>query len=78
MVLTLICSLIVIQSPLMKLLKAQNEGKAMDVEIDAIQRNNTWELTDLPMGGKTIEVKWIFKTKIKENGEIDKYKAVDK
>lgn len=62
----------------MKLLKAQNEGKAMDVEIDAIQRNNTWELTDLPMGGKTIEVKWIFKTKIKENGEIDKYKAVDK
>ena len=27
------------------------------------------------MGGKTIGVKWIFKTKIKENGEIDKYKA---
>ncbi|BBH04513.1 transposable element gene [Prunus dulcis] len=47
----------------------------MDVEIDAIQRNNTWELTDLPVGGKTTEVKWIFKTKIKENGEIDKYKA---
>ncbi|CAL9018409.1 unnamed protein product [Prunus brigantina] len=75
MVLTLICSLIVIQSPLMKLLKAQNEGKATDVEIDAIQRHNTWELTDLPVGGKTIEVKWIFKTKIKENGEIGKYKA---
>ncbi|CAL2255785.1 unnamed protein product [Prunus armeniaca] len=49
--------------------------KAMDVEIDAIRRNNTWELIDLPVGGKTIEVKWIFKTKIKENGEIFKYKA---
>ncbi|XP_074580864.1 uncharacterized protein LOC141837341 [Curcuma longa] len=49
--------------------------KAMDDEIEAIERNNTWELTDLPKGHKTIGVKWVFKTKIKENGEVDKYKA---
>lgn len=24
--------------------------RAMDVEIDVIQRNNTWELIDLPIG----------------------------
>jgi len=29
------------------------------------------KLTDLPRGMKPIGVKWIFKTKFKENGEID-------
>ena len=49
--------------------------KTMDDEIEAIERNDTWELTNLPKGHKTIGVKWVFKTKIKENGEVDKYKA---
>jgi len=47
----------------------------MDAEIEAIERNDTWKLTDLPEGHKTIGVKWIFKTKLKENGEVDKHKA---
>lgn len=29
----------------------------------------------LPKGVKPTGVKWIFKTKLKENGEIDKFKA---
>lgn len=40
--------------------------KAMDAEIEAIEKNDTWELTDLPAEEKTIEVKWIFKTKLNE------------
>ncbi|KAI3474406.1 hypothetical protein Pfo_029267 [Paulownia fortunei] len=48
---------------------------AMNDEIAAIERNNTWELTDLPKGQKTIDVKWVYKTKLKENGEVDKYKG---
>ena len=47
----------------------------MDEEIVAIEWNNTWELTDLPKGHKTIGVKWVYKTKLKENGDVDKYKA---
>ncbi|KAL3525998.1 hypothetical protein ACH5RR_014370 [Cinchona calisaya] len=47
----------------------------MDVEVDAIERNGTWELTDLPNGHKIIGVKWVFKTKLKENGGVDKYKG---
>lgn len=47
----------------------------MDVEIEAIKRNDTWELTELPEGGKKIGVKWVYKTKFNENGEVDKYKA---
>jgi len=48
--------------------------KAMDAEIIAIERNDTWELCDLPKGQKTIDVKW-YKIKMKENGEVDKHKA---
>jgi hypothetical protein len=47
----------------------------MNNEIDAIEKNNTWELTNLPSGAKTIGLKWIFKTKLNENGEVEKYKA---
>lgn len=49
--------------------------KAMDAEIEATKKNETWVLTDLLPGEKTIGVKWIYKTKLKENGEIDKHKA---
>jgi hypothetical protein len=48
---------------------------AMDLEIKAIERNGTWELTNLPKGMKKIGVKWVFKTKLNENGEVDKCKA---
>ncbi|CAJ2635972.1 unnamed protein product [Trifolium pratense] len=49
--------------------------KAMDQEIEAIEKNETWELTELPEGSKRIGVKWIFKTKYNENGKVEKYKA---
>lgn len=48
---------------------------AMDAEIKAIEKNETWELTELPAGAKKIGVRWIYKTKLNENGEVDKYKA---
>ncbi|XP_022930197.1 uncharacterized protein LOC111436713 [Cucurbita moschata] len=48
---------------------------AIDFKIEAIERNETWELTNLPKGMKKIGVKWVFKTKLNENGEVDKYKA---
>lgn len=47
----------------------------MDLEIEAIERNETWELVNLPKGMKKIGVKWVFKTKLNENGEVDKCKA---
>lgn len=49
--------------------------KAMDVEIKSIEKNGTWELTDFPKGEKTVGVKWIYKTKLNEKGEVDKYMA---
>ena len=37
--------------------------KAMNDEIEAIRKNDTWELASLPQGQKAIGVKWVFKAK---------------
>lgn len=55
--------------------KSSKWRQAMDAEVKAIVKNDTWELTELPSGVKTIGVKWIFKKKLNEHGEVDKYKA---
>ena len=47
----------------------------MDEEIDAIERNNTWNLVELPDDKNCIGVKWIYKTKLKVDGDVEKYKA---
>ncbi|GJW53022.1 ribonuclease H-like domain-containing protein [Tanacetum coccineum] len=52
--------------------------KVVDVinaEIEALNRNNTWFITDLPKGRKPIESKWIFKIKYKASDKIERYKA---
>ncbi|KAL4558053.1 hypothetical protein LXL04_036249 [Taraxacum kok-saghyz] len=48
---------------------------AMNEEMEALYRNQTWILTDLPEGRKPIGCKWVFKIKYKQTGEIDRYKA---
>ena len=47
----------------------------MDEKIGAIKKNDTWELTDLPKGQKAIGVKWVYKTKTNQDGEVEKYMA---
>lgn len=49
--------------------------KAMEEEISAIEWNNTWELVNLPGGITPIGVKWVYKTKLNEEGKMDKFKA---
>ncbi|TYK22149.1 Retrovirus-related Pol polyprotein from transposon TNT 1-94 [Cucumis melo var. makuwa] len=48
---------------------------AMDEEIKAIKKNDTWELSTLPNGKKAVGVKWVFKIKRNEKGEVERYKA---
>lgn len=47
----------------------------MNVELEALEKNETWEVTELPSNRKAIGCKWIYKTKFKADGSIDKYKA---
>ncbi|KAL0405993.1 UNVERIFIED_CONTAM: Retrovirus-related Pol polyprotein from transposon TNT 1-94 [Sesamum latifolium] len=55
--------------------KSEKWRNAMDAEIEAIEKNGTWELIDRPKGAKTVGVKWVYKTKFNEKGEVDKFKA---
>jgi hypothetical protein len=47
----------------------------MKAEMDAVEKNRTWELADLPRGHHMITLKWVFKLKRDEVGAIIKHKA---
>jgi hypothetical protein len=47
----------------------------MQSEMDAVEKNRTWELADLPRGHSAITLKWVFKLKRDEAGAIVKHKA---
>ncbi|KAJ0609721.1 putative RNA-directed DNA polymerase [Helianthus annuus] len=49
--------------------------EAMNKEMEALFRNNTWTLVDLPHGRKPIGCKWVYKVKYKSSGEIERFKA---
>lgn len=44
-------------------------------EMNSIEGNKTWTLTELPPGVKPIGLKWVFKIKRDASGAIIKYKA---
>jgi hypothetical protein len=48
---------------------------AMQQEMDSIEHNHTWELIDLPVGHHPITLKWVFKLKKNEAGEVVKHMA---
>ncbi|KAL4036708.1 hypothetical protein IC575_000273 [Cucumis melo] len=48
---------------------------AMDQEIDAIRRNETWELMEVPTNKQALGVKWVYRTKLMSDGNVEKYKA---
>lgn len=48
---------------------------AMEKELDTIEQNNTWKVTDLPRGKRTIGSKWVFKIKRDDKGNIKERKA---
>ena len=71
--------MIVIENDLVSFGEAMKNKKwkeAMSVEIKGIERNQPWELTVLPKGVKPIGVKWVFKTKLNEDGDVEKFKAI--
>ncbi|XP_073221453.1 secreted RxLR effector protein 161-like [Cicer arietinum] len=47
----------------------------MKKELKAIEKNNTWELMTLRVHKRPIVVKWVYKIKLKPDGQIANYKA---
>ncbi|GKC59328.1 ribonuclease H-like domain, reverse transcriptase, RNA-dependent DNA polymerase, partial [Tanacetum coccineum] len=48
--------------------------ESMKIELDSINKNNTWTLTTLPINQKAIGLKWVYKAKRDAKGKIIKYK----
>jgi hypothetical protein len=71
------CAMLVDSEPvgIEEALKKKVWLNAMKDELEAIERNKTWKLTELPKKKKAINVRWVFKVKLKPDGSIGKHKA---
>ena len=49
--------------------------EAMNQEISALEKNNTWSIVPLPHDKKATGSKWVFKIKYKADGSLERYKA---
>jgi hypothetical protein len=59
----------------MKLSRILAGGGQCSEEMRSIEENGTCHLADLPPGRRSIGLKWVFKVKRDENGDVVKHKA---
>jgi transposase InsO family protein len=50
-------------------------NKAMDEELDQIEKNDTWELVPRPKDKNVIDTKWVYMNKLNEDGQVTRNKA---
>lgn len=48
----------------------------MQLEIQALEANNTWKVMDLPKGKSIFYSKWNYKIKFQVNSEVDRFKTI--
>ena len=49
--------------------------EAMIEELNALEKNKTWELVHLPAGKRAVGCKWIYTVKQNPEGKVERYKA---
>ena len=49
--------------------------EAMEDEMKFMNANKVWDLEIIPKGAKTVCYKWVYKTKLDSQGNIERYKA---
>jgi len=47
----------------------------MKVEMEALEKNKTWDIVELPKGKRLVGCRWVFTVKYKSDGSIERYKA---
>ena len=70
---TLTC--IIIPRNVDEALRSKECKKAMDEEMKALQRNETWDLVPLPQGKKVISCHWVYTPKFNAHGTLERFKA---
>nr|GFA27887.1 putative zinc finger, CCHC-type [Tanacetum cinerariifolium] len=55
---------------------ANNSGnthwrEAMEDELNSMSKNDVWKLVELPKGAKPVGCKWVYKTKLDPNGNVE-------
>jgi hypothetical protein len=48
---------------------------ATEEELNALNRNNTWDIVDKPANRKIMDNRWVFRIKRNADGSIERYKA---
>ena len=48
---------------------------AVEQELTTLEQNGTWTLTDLPPEKKALTSKWVYRTKFRPDGTIERHKA---
>ena len=43
--------------------------------MDALEKNRTWKVEELPRGKSTVGCRWVFTPKFKADGTLERYKA---
>jgi hypothetical protein len=51
-------------------------NKAMDEELDQIEKNDTWELVPRPKDKNVIDTKWVYRNKLNECGHVTRNKDI--
>ena len=49
--------------------------RVKEEEYNALVRNKTWDLVPSSTASCVVQCKWVFRTKLKADGSLDKYKA---
>ena len=52
-------------------LKDENQIRAMNEEMSALERNETWEIVERPKDKKAMGCWWIYTIKYQSNGTLD-------
>ena len=45
--------------------------QVMNEELDALHKNNTWDMVHLPLGQFVVSCRWVYKIKTKADGSIE-------
>ena len=68
-------SSVVVPSSIQEALSQPEWKKAVHEEMEALEKNQTWSIQELPKGKPIVGCKWVFTPKFRSDGTLERYKA---